>query len=333
MRKIPEKSSKIPNLRTNCIFLKMTDKGASKRLANLIIAGVNKAGSTSLFHYLAEHPDICGSSDKETCYFLPLLYNEPLAPIKDYESQFQHCLQSRYRLEATPGYLYAGEKIANAILSTVGLVHVIVILKNPVDRLISFYTRKKATFQLPKEMELGSYVEKCMSLSEKELALHENQIYTGVIFGKYSDFIEPWLNKFGDQLKVIFFDDLKNDTPGLMKDLATWLNIDPSFYDTFNFDIKNRSNNFRYRFLHRIAVGANETGRKLWRSNPGLKKLVLNTYYAFNGTPFKKEEFPDEVIDKLYRHFKPYNQKLNSILHRHGYHQLPAWIGNESVTA
>ena len=38
-------------------------------LANLIIAGVTRAGTTSLFEALAWHPDICGSAAKETHYF------------------------------------------------------------------------------------------------------------------------------------------------------------------------------------------------------------------------------------------------------------------------
>jgi hypothetical protein len=67
----------------------MTPTQPEKKLANLIIAGINKAGSTSLFHYLSAHPDVSGSIDKETCYFLPLLYSESLAPIAEYEAQFE----------------------------------------------------------------------------------------------------------------------------------------------------------------------------------------------------------------------------------------------------
>ncbi len=37
--------------------------------AHLIIAGVPKAGTTSLFRALASHPDISGASEKETQFF------------------------------------------------------------------------------------------------------------------------------------------------------------------------------------------------------------------------------------------------------------------------
>ncbi|MCP5333794.1 MAG: hypothetical protein H7A13_10650, partial [Pseudomonadales bacterium] len=39
-------------------------------LPNLIIAGAPKCGTTSLFDYLVQHPQVGGSSVKETCYVM-----------------------------------------------------------------------------------------------------------------------------------------------------------------------------------------------------------------------------------------------------------------------
>ena len=47
--------------------------------ANLIVAGVSKCGSTSLFSYLAAHPDVCGSNVKETQFFMPLKFDKARA--------------------------------------------------------------------------------------------------------------------------------------------------------------------------------------------------------------------------------------------------------------
>lgn len=152
----------------------------NSNLANLIIAGVNKAGSTSLFHYLSVHPEICGSKDKETCYFLPLLYNQSIAPIEEYKKQFEHCEGKKYRLEATPAYIFGGEKIARTIYNTLGDVKIIIILKDPVDRMVSFYQRKKATFQLPQELNFSEYVKLCLSKTTEELELRENQLYRNI---------------------------------------------------------------------------------------------------------------------------------------------------------
>src|SRR5688572_28937982 len=103
----------------------MTKSYEEKKLANLIIAGVNKAGSTSMFHYLSAHPEITGSKDKETCYFLPIRYNKTVAPIEEYAAQFDQSSGARYRLEATPGYMSGGAKMAHTIAQTLDEVKII----------------------------------------------------------------------------------------------------------------------------------------------------------------------------------------------------------------
>lgn len=302
------------------------------KLANLIIAGVNKAGSTSLFHYLCEHPDISGSKDKETCYFLPLLYDEPIEPIAAYEAQFAHCKNEKYRLEATPAYVFGGNKIADKIVDTLGPVKILIILKDPVDRLISFYRRKKATFQLPEQMDFATYVKACLQKSNRELDLHENQIYTGVYLGLYHRFLEPWLQRFGDDIKIVYFDDLKQDSRMFMKDICNWLEIDDEFYDTFEFDVKNKSLNYKNRGLHRIAVAANNAGQRFWRNNPHFKKRILNVYYRMNGASFRKNEIDADTVAMIRKYYQEPNMKLAGMLQNYGYTNLPKWLEPENVS-
>ena len=72
------------------------------------IAGVNKAGTTSLFVSLSTHPDVAPSSIKETRYFLPARYGEPLAPVSVWNDFFAGEADLPVRLEATPSYFYGG---------------------------------------------------------------------------------------------------------------------------------------------------------------------------------------------------------------------------------
>ena len=53
----------------------MHDKKATP--VYLLIAGVNKAGTTSVFQYLSSHPDVCGSAVKETKFFAVDWTGEP----------------------------------------------------------------------------------------------------------------------------------------------------------------------------------------------------------------------------------------------------------------
>jgi hypothetical protein len=296
----------------------------SQKLANFIIAGVNKAGSTSIFHYLSEHPEVCGSRDKETCYFLPLLYGKQPGPIAHYAEQFSKCSGSPYRMEATPAYIFGKEKIAHAIHKTLGEVKILIILKDPVERLLSFYKRKKATFQLSDKINLQEYVDRCLAKTPAELALHKNQIYT---LGYYDEYIGPWFETFGKNLKVVFFDDLAANPMRFMKDICDWLDIDASFYDQYSFAVKNKSLEYRNASMQRLAVKANKAGQLIWRNNPTLKQRLLSIYYKINGKPYDAENFSPAVIEFLNEHFRPHNQKLEEILRQHGITHMPAWLG------
>lgn len=87
----------------------------ASRLPNLVIAGVGGAGTTSLFSYLIQHPDICGASVKEVRYFTPIKYGHSLADLASYAHYFSHCADEKYLVESTPGYFYGGEALTSAM--------------------------------------------------------------------------------------------------------------------------------------------------------------------------------------------------------------------------
>ena len=55
-------------------------------VANTIIAGVNKAGTTSLFVSLSGHPEVAPAAVKETKYFLPPRWDQHVGPRSVYEA-------------------------------------------------------------------------------------------------------------------------------------------------------------------------------------------------------------------------------------------------------
>lgn len=298
------------------------------KLANLIIAGVNKAGSTSLYHYLNDHPMVCGSRNKEACYFLPLLYDQPIGPISEYASLFSECGDEMIRMESTPGYFFGGERIARRIAEVLEHPRILVVLKDPVERLKSFYSRKKSTFQLPQDMSFEEYTEKCFSFSDEQLRLPENQLYTGAFLGRYSDYMEQWFEVFGSDLKVVFFDDLSADPLTLMQRICEWIGLDPSVYDDYDFDVKNRSMDYSNKIIHRIAVEGNNMLSAFWRRNPGLKRSLMELYYNINGKPISKSYFDADTLHRLYSYFRPYNSNLLDILRSRNVENLPDWLSN-----
>ena len=235
-------------------------------------------------------------------------------------------------MESTPAYIYGGEKIAHAIKGTLGDIKVLIILKDPVERLKSFYTRKKSTLQLPANMDFTQYVEQCLSMKDEDLDKKENQIYTGIYLGLYSKYMKAWYDTFGGKnLKVVFFEHLKDSPSELLSELCDWLQIDPTFYNSYNFDVKNRSVNYKLKHFHKAAVTMNDIGQRLWRRNPRLKSELLKVYYRLNGKPIDKSEFRVGTIKELYSYFRPYNEALCSILKQQGVEDLPDWLSTEKV--
>lgn len=298
-----------------------------KRIANLIIAGVNKAGTTSLFYYFDAQPDVACSLDKETCYFLPIRYHKPLPPLELYEKQWEDETSALYLLEATPGYFYGGKKMAQAIYNTCGSdTKIILVFRNPVDRLISFYKRKKEMLELPQTFTLGSYIKKCQSMTESDLALEENNLYTGIISGLYSKHINSWFEVFGENLKILFFEDLQSDPKKCMTELCGWLRIDSSVFDSFSFDVKNKSKQFRSMWLHEIAIYMNQAGKRTWRKNERTKKALRKMYHFFNSTPYKLKEYASDDIEYLYTLYEQPNKVFAEYLLMKGIKKLPAWL-------
>ena len=109
---------------------------ASKRaLPDFIIAGAQKAGTTSLYDYMVKHPGISTATRKEVHYY----DNNYQRGINHYRSHFP-LNRNRTTLtgEATPYYLshpHALQRIAKDIPD----VKFIIMLRNPADRAFSGY--------------------------------------------------------------------------------------------------------------------------------------------------------------------------------------------------
>lgn len=297
---------------------------------NVIIAGVTKAATTSLFTYLSAHPQICPSRVKETQHFLPPLYDKELPPLEDYERYFAECGDEAYRMEATVGYIYGGRAVASAIESSLDNARIIIVLREPIDRLFSFFSFQKGSLALDESLSFDEYVRQCRALSEDELRLRENHVYWGIKGGLYAEHLDDWFDVFGEEnVRVLFFDYLIKDTRSVLLDLCRWLGVEGKHYvDSLALSRENRSIGYRNRALHSIALRLNWSAESFWRSHPRLKRTLRRVYYALNGAP-REERISSETRACLEVHFRPYNERLAEQLTRHGYEDLPEWLAEQ----
>jgi hypothetical protein len=301
-------------------------------LPNLIIAGVGKAGTTSLFSYLALHPDICASSIKETCYFLSLRYGGKLPPINQYHQHFRHYSNEKYIMESTPGYFYGGKAVAQAIKQELGHVKIILSFREPVSRLLSSYKFAKSKMKLEQDVSLAEYIQLCENMPPAERRKQENNPYWGIEGGFYADYLSAWFDVFGESVKIIFFEQLQNERFQLLRELCAWLDIEYNFPYEKRLTIENRSINYKNKSLHRVGRFINRKFEIFWRKNPYLKHLVRNIYCLMNEQPFE-EDYPDHILEYLESIFRPYNLRLATELSKRGYKDLPSWLTEARETA
>ncbi len=124
------------------------------RLPNLVIVGVSRAGTTSLFNYLGQHPDVGSSEVKELRYFTAVRHGQALEPLASYAAHFRGRTQT-YAMEATPGYFRGGHAVASALDETCPSARALVCLRTPVDRCWSWFRFVKSRDRIPKDMSFG----------------------------------------------------------------------------------------------------------------------------------------------------------------------------------
>src|SRR5688572_27472269 len=124
------------------------------RLPDFLVVGAAKAGTISLYHYLAQHPDVFMSPVNECNFFALETANwdrEYLGPVDRFYID-QHCvrnLDAYHRLfeaaragsvigECSPLYLFSDVAPAR-IHAHIPNAKIIVILRQPIDRAFSNY--------------------------------------------------------------------------------------------------------------------------------------------------------------------------------------------------
>ncbi len=128
---------------------------------HFLVPGFSKCGTTSLFKYFEFHPEICACRMKESRFFLDAAYLMQAAGRdhgdQEYGSLFNGCPEKSTGLEATPDYLYS-ENAARRIKNELEDVRMVFILRDPIDRLISWYRFAKMNGLISKEQSIDEYV-------------------------------------------------------------------------------------------------------------------------------------------------------------------------------
>jgi hypothetical protein len=201
---------------------------------NFFIVGAQKAGTTSLYYYLRQHPQIfMPERIKEPCYFRgdPQSFEPgPPEPEKEafYYDLFKDAKGYKTIGEASVDYLYYSRKSSLNIKQYDPQAKIIIVLRNPVDRAYSNYI-----WALKEGKESVWNFRKALDLEQERKEQGVGPVWHYKSKGFYAAQVSDYLEAFGaDQVKIFLFDDLKKDNAGICRALFEFLEVDPFKPDT-----------------------------------------------------------------------------------------------------
>lgn len=211
-------------------------------LPDFLIIGAAKSGTTSLFHYISQHPGIATPSVKEVNYFSNARnfpYGEDWYrahfPTKKHIDNLSLKLGYPARTgEATPSMNINSYAInAHALVPEAKIV---IILRNPVDRAYSQYQHQvrkipgeKLSFwdAIQKEAERTSE-DLVKNLCDPNNVGHDLRRYGYTHRSKYIDQIEHWLHYFRkDQLMIVNFAAFRDDPELICNSICRFIGLPP----------------------------------------------------------------------------------------------------------
>lgn len=281
-------------------------------LPNFIIVGAPKAGTTSLYHYLSEHPQVFMSEPKEVNYFSReeieaqgLYYDSFKAKtLSEYEQLFASVTDEKAVGEGSVSYLFYTQTPAK-IKAAIPDVKIIILLRDPVERAFSHYLMdyRMGLVDLPFEEIVYK------KGNNKRLDLYYQQY---VELGLYHEQVKRYFDLFGEkQVKIYLQEDLRSNTEGVILDLYDFLGIDKSFMP----NVEKEHNAF--------SMPKNRLIYKLYASNivrsivstlfpDAFKEVVKNLFFERKQKP-KLDAKTKEYLRSLYKNDV---QKLEQLIRR-----------------
>lgn len=204
---------------------------------NLFIIGASKAGSSALHAYLAEHPQICMSREKEPCFFVdpdelqaawPIMARQPCShDWNAYRNLWKGGENARYRGEGSVYYSQAPHRghVPARIAAACPDASIIYIVREPVTRAIGHYWQRFKEFQEPLPLDR---------------ALRENALYRDT--SDYALQLRAYLDHFdASQIHVVIAEDLRAHRREVLAGCIDWLGLEPFVYEEFQLADRHRS--------------------------------------------------------------------------------------------
>ncbi|ETX16720.1 hypothetical protein OCH239_01275 [Roseivivax halodurans JCM 10272] len=297
----------------------------TERLPNLFVAGVPKAGTSSIHTWLSHHDDAVGSRDKETYFFVDPgthMYRSDFNVengLAGYETQFPVDPGSHPSVifESTPSYLYSAAALEH-IPDLPTRPRCLFVVREPSSQIFSLFSYFQGNWNwVPPEMSFRDFLAAVRGRSHD---FQGNELARDALGNAaYVHHLERWRARLGDErMMVVTFDELARDPRLLMRRIAELAGLDPSFYDSYDFRTENESYAPRSQKLQSVNVAL--------RSRLPKGRLYRALRHAYRALNTRKADGPDAADRAALAELRGEYQESNRKLARTFGVNLDAWV-------
>ena len=296
-----------------------------RKKPNLFIIGQPKSGTSALWAFLAEHPDVCMGTTKEPQYFCKDFRSQYFdlekwqRTEKNYFRLFADCQDAKVIGEASTAYLYS-RVAAQEIHAFNPDAKIIGMLREPVDFLHTYHLqllRTSVPFENVEDFAAALTLEE---VRKGSMNVPQNCFESQFLFYseriKYVEHLQRFYDVFSEnQIKVIIHDDFRNDNARVYTETLEFLGLDTAFQPAF------RTVNPKVKVRFRRAKQV--TDRVLFPAKQRLKPILPVALYrairsAYRGIMFSHDtpELDAGLRQALKARYKGEVVKLSEFLDR-----------------
>jgi len=300
-------------------------------LPTFVVIGAGRCGTTSLYHYLRQHPQVFMSPVKETNFFSydgpdrersldGGASDQPVRTLAGYAGLFARAGGFTAVGEASPRYLYHPQA-AERMRALIPEARLVALFRDPVERAYSSYLA-----YVRDGSERRSFLEAARDEIEGRNPPSWGGKWCSVRSGLYHACVSRYLQLFPrERIRLFLQDDLRQEPAEVLRDVFTLVGVDPAFEPDVSIRY-NKSGLARSKVVHRLT-GKNRVTLALKRVLPGaVRKPVFALWMKLIASNFERPHVPPEARRMLVAYYRDDVRRFQELIGR----DLSAWLAPET---
>jgi hypothetical protein len=276
---------------------------APSRLPTFLVIGAARSGTTALYLYLRQHPNVFMARGKETNYFAfegealdfrgpgAEFVNNSVVTLNAYRRLFAEAPEGAAIGEASPLYLYC-PPAAERIRARLPDVRIVAILRNPIEQAYShyLYARKEAI------EPLDDFMAALDAQADRRKARWQ-PLFQYSDFARYGVQLRRYFDRFPrDRIRIFLYEEFASDPVRVVQEIFRFVGVDSSFVP----DVSARANAGgipKSEWWQMLVMRPNPASRLVGSFLPTQTRRRVRD--ALSGMNTRRDRMPQAARDRL----------------------------------